>query len=128
MDHKTQLQMPEGNSKTHITQLHNYGCGAACVAFISGVNYLKVVSLLSELIVLVKGYHCRELVIALERLGLTYSLNHINSKKRKLVYQEGVIVFIRRSKKYPAGHYLVRHNNLWMDPWVNFPQNSDISQ
>ena len=34
---------------------------------------------------------------------------------------EGVIVFIERSKKYPAGHYVIKTKKGWMNSWINFP-------
>jgi len=41
---------------------------------------------------------------------------------------EGAIVLLRRSKVYPVGHYLIRHNDQWMDPWMNLPQDNDITR
>ena len=34
----------------------------------------------------------------------------------------GVIVFLEKSEEYPMGHYLVRANDKWMNPWVNYPE------
>jgi len=42
------------------------------------------------------------------------------------MYEDGVIVFIKRSVRYPAGHYLARMNGQWMDPWINFPNDQNI--
>jgi len=38
-----------------------------------------------------------------------------------LLNQNGAIVFVERSKKYPAGHYLIKTKKGWMNPWINFP-------
>ena len=37
------------------------------------------------------------------------------------MYQPNAIVYVKKSKKYPAGHYLCRLGHKWMDPWINFP-------
>ena len=40
------------------------------------------------------------------------------------MYQPNAIVYVKKSKKYPAGHYLCRLGYIgykWMDPWINFP-------
>ncbi|MBI5391734.1 hypothetical protein HZB00_01905 [Candidatus Woesearchaeota archaeon] len=39
-------------------------------------------------------------------------------------FTENTIVFIRRSKDYPAGHYLAKTKTGWMDPWINFDLSS----
>ena len=59
--------------------------------------------------------------------GLKYTSRHIKRGTRQ-VYDEGTIVLIRRSKQYPTGHYLIRHNQHWMDPWINLPYNKDITK
>ena len=40
---------------------------------------------------------------------------------KNLLNRNGTIVFIERSKKYPAGHYLVKTEKGWMNSWINFP-------
>ena len=53
---------------------------------------------------------------------LAYEYRYIKPKIRKLIYRPGTIIFIARSKKYPAGHYLAMGSGKgWMDPWINFP-------
>ena len=40
----------------------------------------------------------------------------------KMLRIPGTIVFIEKSKKYPAGHFLVKTaQSSWMNPWINFP-------
>ena len=55
-------------------------------------------------------------------LGLEYVHKKVTSKTRKYLENEGSIVFIAPSKKYPRGHYLARTKKGWMNPWVNFPR------
>ena len=42
------------------------------------------------------------------------------NKKENNSFKENTIVFIKRSKKYPSGHFLVKTRHGWMDPWINF--------
>lgn len=98
------------------------------MAFIVQRTYKEVTTFLGEHKANTKGFTCRELVWALSQFGLFYFYKHINYRNRKLVYQEGVVVFIRRCKKYPVGHYLAHYHNLWMDPWINFLQNRNSAQ
>ncbi len=109
-----------------VTQKHNFGCGVACVAFITGKSYGEVVSVLGEKRAENEGFYCRDLVSALSKFSLAYTYKYVKPRIQRQIHQDGVIVFIKRSKKYPAGHYLARHNGLWMDPWVNFLHNGDV--
>jgi len=68
------------------------------------------------------GYYCRDIVQALAKAGKQYSFRRI---RRKTHYPKNSIVFIARSKRYPAGHFLVRVNR-WMDPWMNFPSIKEV--
>ena len=106
-----------------ITQEDPMGCGVACVAFILNKTYKETIKLFpnphdSK----TKGFYCKEIIEALKRSNLSYAYKYIkNSKLKRLIYNDNSIVYLRRSKKYPAGHYLCRYKNLWMDSWTNFP-------
>ena len=104
-----------------VAQEHTMGCGVACVACVSGVSYSAVFKVLSREHALTRGYFCKELVHALALLGLEYVHKKVTSKTRKYLENEGSIVFIASSKKYPRGHYFARTKKGWMNPWVNFP-------
>lgn len=107
-----------------ITQKHAFGCGAACVAFATNKTYEEVVQALGEDKASKQGFYCKELVRALKNYEYKYIKPHI------LPYLEkpGTIVFMKRGKIYPAGHYVVRTEKGWMDPWINFAENQDISE
>lgn len=105
--------------KHTITQEDGMGCGAACVAFAANRTYRQVVSILGREKARTVGYQLKELVDGLSCFGLSYQYKYVKPKINKSIYQDGVIVFIRRSGKYPYGHYLIRHNGLWIDPWIN---------
>lgn len=111
-----------------VTQLDPLGCGAACISFITGKNYAEVVTLLGQSQAEHRGFYCGELIAVLSKLGISYTYKYIKPWLRNRIYQNKAIVFIKRSESYPAGHYLVRYKGQWMDPWINFCENSNITQ
>lgn len=109
-----------------VTQLDELGCGLACVAFIGNLNYQSARSFLGHNEARVHGFYCRDIVRLLRVLGHGYAYKYVNKKTKPLIFMEGSIVYIRKSKEYPKGHYLTRTQGRWMDPWINFKQNQDI--
>ena len=106
--------------KESVIQNHEFGCGVACAAFVAGESYAVALSELGEDFANWRGFYCREIVRYLNGRGVQYGYCYAKPAKRSLAYGEGSIVFIRRSSRYPAGHYIVRHGGLWMDPWINY--------
>ena len=113
--------------KESLTQEDHMGCGAACVAFTTNTTYKEAARVLGAQKAKTTGYHLQELVDGLESFGLTSHFRHIRPKDTTTPYRSGAIVFIKRSKRYPYGHYLARHNNQWMDPWINLPFDKDLA-
>lgn len=109
-----------------VTQKDDYGCSVACVAFHLGISYRKASSLMGRHKAENKGFNGREIESVLKKYGLNYTFNYLKPKLKKKIYKDKVIVFIKRSKNYPSGHYLVRYRGFWMDPWINFKQNKNI--
>lgn len=110
-----------------ITQEFDYGCGIACFAFVSHQTYKQAETYLGIQQVESTRFWIKDFTAALNSAGLNYESNNIKPRIRSLIYQEGAIVLIKRSKRYQVGHYLVRHNNQWMDPWINLPQDRNIA-
>ena len=106
-----------------IKQENEFGCAVACAAAVLQVDYLNALKLFSDGKKKAQntGFYCREIVDVLTDQGLRYEYKYIKPKLRKRIYKEGVIVFLRRSRRYPEGHYLCRKGNFWMDSWINFP-------
>ncbi len=107
-----------------IKQEDPFGCAVACVASVLRIDYQEALHIFRDGNRKAKttGFYCREIVSALEKEGLKYEYKYISSRFRKKIYKPGTIVFLRRSKKYPEGHYLCRTSSKeWMDSWFNFP-------
>lgn len=109
-----------------VTQEFDYGCGIACFAFALNVSYKEAASILGRKQANSTRFWVKDLTKALNQAGLNYQSRHINDKLRKSIYKSGTIVLIRRSKTYIAGHYLIRHEGMWMDPWINLPSDNNI--
>ncbi|OGD62322.1 hypothetical protein A2215_03765 [Candidatus Berkelbacteria bacterium RIFOXYA2_FULL_43_10] len=108
-----------------VVQKHPFGCAIACVAHVLGIRYDNALTLFRNGSRKAKneGFYCRDII---KTLGNSYYYFYVKDRKRKLIYREGTIVYIRKSKKHPAGHYLAKTPDGWMDPWINFPENKDI--
>lgn len=106
-----------------IKQEDRLGCAVACVAFRLNISYKNSLESFRCGSRKAKntGFLCKDIVEFLEKKGLSYKYSYIKAKVKNEIYQSGAIVFLRRSKNYPAGHYLCRADNKWMDPWINFP-------
>jgi len=102
-----------------VKQEDSMGCGIACVAFVTSVSYnnAKRKYFTNENNADTIGYNCKDIVKALSISGKKYTYKYI---KKRMKFKEGMIVFIKRSKHYPEGHYLVKTKNCWMDSWINY--------
>lgn len=108
-----------------ITQEELMGCGIACVAVALNKSYKSTKELFDNpKYASTKGYYCREIIKVLNKKFGNYNYSKVSEKNKSLLRQNGTIVFIERSKRYPSGHYLIKTKKGWMNPWINFP---DIS-
>jgi hypothetical protein len=98
-----------------ITQEFYYGCGVACYAFALQITYKQAVTRLGKQQAQSDRFWINDFAEALNKSGKVCRAKYVKSHIRPKIYQEGVIVLIRRSPRYPTGHYLIRHDNHWMD-------------
>jgi hypothetical protein len=97
------------------------GCGISCVASILNISYKKALRLFGKKPKHRQGYYCKEIINALKKKRKNYSYKKANKTTKRYLKVPGTIVFIKPSKKYPIGHYLLKTNKGWMNPWVNYP-------
>jgi ABC-type bacteriocin/lantibiotic exporter with double-glycine peptidase domain len=111
-----------------IPQEHAMGCGIACVAFVVGKSYKKIFSHDEESRrAWTRGYYCSELVDILKIFGRQYSWRALTRRTKKSEIPIGSIVFMRRSRQWPEGHYLVKvGENKYMNPWINAPSIKNV--
>jgi len=122
--------MEKETPPTPIAQKHLFGCSVACVAFILRLNYSTTLKLFnkSEYKAEYYGSYCKEITEILNNQGKNFEYKYVKENIKRKIYQNNTIVFIKRSKKYPDGHYLCRYKNLWMDPWINFQNDKKIKK
>lgn len=111
-----------------VKQKDEFGCGVACVAALLSITYQQALKLFDDGYVKAKtkGFLCKEVCLALNKLGRNYKYKYVKNRLKNKIYQLGVIVFIKKSKKYPANHYLLRVENKWLDPWINLSRDKNI--
>lgn len=110
-----------------ITQESDFGCGIACFAFAVNLSYKQASRFLGHEQSNSDRFWIKDFNSALNRAGVKYDYKYLKPRLLKNIYQDGTIVLIRRSRIYPSGHYLIRYDGQWMDPWINISQNKDIN-
>lgn len=105
--------------KDSVTQESDYGCGIACFAFATDLTFARAAQCLGKTGATHEGVPLRHMVAVLNDYGLSVTRNYVKSHLLGRIKEEGTIILTKRSTDYPVGHYLVRHNNAWMDPWIN---------
>ena len=98
------------------------GCSVACVASLTNSSYKQAQKLFEKNHSATRGYYLDEVVRALAKKGFNYKSGKLTAKTKKYLAKNGSIIFIKRSKKFPAGHYLLRTSKGWMNSWQNYPK------
>lgn len=114
--------------KKSITQIHALGCGIACIAFILNKSYKVLINSSTGIRAEKRGFYAKELVALLKKYDQNYKFKYIKNRFKNIYYKDKVIVYLKKSRSYPKGHYLVRFKKLWMDPWINFIISKDIKK
>lgn len=106
-----------------VKQEHFSGCAVACVAFVLKSSYKRALKSFDngDERAKFRGFYCREIINALEKKGLRYSLKYVKRRKHH-DYPFGAIVYLQKTAKHPTGHYLCNTPSGWMDSWINFPR------
>lgn len=100
-----------------VTQEHGMGCAVACVAYSRDISYKVAHKRFSRLSgAWTNGYKWREVAKAAD-----FDYCYLKPSKKHLLKVTGTIVYVVSCRKYPFGHYLVRTDNGWMNPWINNP-------
>ena len=110
-----------------VTQEDLMGCGIACVACVLNKSYKSAKKLFrNPKHADTKGYYCRDIIDVLKNAGLIYTFVKATSKNKGFLKRYSTIVFIARNNKYFNGHYLVKTEKGWMNPWINFPNLASV--
>ncbi len=107
-----------------VAQEDGLGCAVACVAFVLQIPYSESLKLFDDGPRRVKSkanFYCPEIVEILNDRGLHYSWKKLNKNVTESEIPNLSIVFVKKSKSLPYGHFLCKYDHQWMDPWINLP-------
>ncbi len=113
-----------------VKQEDNLGCAVACVAFVLKIKYSDSLDLFidgKKRVEKTANFYCPEIAKILNKNGLNYAWTKLSDKNQKLLLANNSIVFIKKSDKYPYGHFLTKHKGKWMDPWINLPEQNILA-
>lgn len=112
------------------------GCGIACLSNLLNRSYDQIKKdFESKFYTIERGIKIFDIVNYLETQKLKYKSKFFNKNKKyklnkaeadKFSKIENSITLITKSKKYPAGHYLLRTKKGWIDPWYNLPSIDNV--
>lgn len=105
-----------------VTQESPMGCGVACCASLASLSYKQMRKHFEkgEIKDCTTGFYNKDIISALSKVGFLakgYSAKRRGNKR----INPGTIIFIKRSKDYPEGHFLLKIQRGWMNPWINYP-------
>ena len=112
--------------KKSITQETDYGCGVACFAFTTNLTFTQAAKYLGKTGTTSEGVPLQHLLLAMNNYGLNYVCKYVKPHLLDRIEEEGTIILTKRSTDYPVGHYLVRHEGMWMDPWINMLESRTV--
>ena len=104
--------------KKSITQEMPYCCGIACFAFVCNTSYKQVADFLGLEQAKSDRFLVKHVREELNRFGVRYISRHVKPDQA-IEPIDGTIVLLRRSKRFPVGHYLAYYHGEWMDPYIN---------
>lgn len=110
------------------------GCGIACIANLLSLEYDIVKDSFEKRFYSIgKGVKVFDMATFLmEQTKCEYKAKFFNQKNFDTSLAKsnsenlGSITLIYRNEKYPVGHYLLRVENGWVDPWINYPSIDDV--
>jgi hypothetical protein len=103
-----------------IAQEAPMGCGVACAASLAGLSYKEMRKLFKDGEIKDKttGFYNKDFVKAFSKLNIQAEGCTAKKWGAKRI-KSGTIVFVSRSKKFPEGHFLLKTEKGWMNPWIN---------
>jgi predicted double-glycine peptidase len=110
--------------KKYIKQEDSMGCGVACVAYILGISYGKAVDLFTQKQKRgSRGFTSKDITEAIKMSGVTYKSVYVGREKEPKI-ENNSIVYVPKCEYFPYGHYLVKIQNGYMDPFINLHESN----
>lgn len=107
-----------------VSQQDEWGCGIACVASLTGLSYKEARSRLearkgNPIDTGTPGLELEPIIDVLRDAGITM-VQQVGAKR----WPSGTIAFLSEEwgRYRGTGHYLLRTDDGWMDPWANLDE------
>lgn len=108
-----------------VPQKHMWGCGIACVASRLGISYEYAKERLEK----IKGKGINAYPHGLDLDPIVHVLRRSRIKVVADWYAKsfptGTIAYISGERPYKDGHYVLKVDGGWMDPWININRPND---
>lgn len=119
--------------KPAVRQEDDFGCGFACIAYICDMNYQDVKKCTDNADKAKTGsYRCKFLADTLNRIykenkiEKIWKTKYVGKTKNPKIPSDS-IVYISKNYKYKYGHYIVKTDQGYMNPFVNVDKvDSDV--
>lgn len=103
-----------------VVQLDEWGCGVACIASLLGISYEDAYWLArrekgDSIAGGVPGLELHHIAMILQEGGIHVVADWQESED----FPVGTILFVEGPEPYDGGHYILRTQKGWMDPWAN---------
>lgn len=110
--------------KKYIKQEDSMGCGIACVAYILDISYGKAVDLFTQKQKReTRGFTSKDITEAIKVFGTNYKSVYVGREKKSEI-ENNSIVYVPKCDYFPYGHYLVKIQNGYMDPFINLHESN----
>lgn len=110
--------------KKYISQEDAMGCGIACVAYILSISYGEAVTLFTDKQKRwSRGFTSKDITEAIRTFGGAYRSVYIGREEKPCI-ENSSIVYVPKCKYFPHGHYLVKIQNGYMDPFINLHESN----
>lgn len=105
-----------------IAQETPMGCAVACAASVANLSYRRMRRHFDNAAIkeVDSGFYNRDIILALKKVKIIAKSFSIKRWAGRRILS-GSIVFVGRNASYPFGHYYVKLERGWMNPWRNFP-------
>jgi ABC-type bacteriocin/lantibiotic exporter with double-glycine peptidase domain len=110
--------------KKYIKQEDSMGCGIACVAYVLGISYEKAVNLFTQKQKReTRGFTSKDITEAIKMFSVNYKSVYVGREKEPRI-ENNSIVYVPKCDYFPYGHYLVKIQDGYMDPFINLHESN----
>ncbi len=109
----------------YIKQEDAMGCGVACVAYVLRISYQEALMLFGKKHRKeAQGFTSKDITQALKRGGVTYKSVYVGREHSPKI-ENNSIIYVPKCDYFLYGHYLVKIQNGYMDPFINLHESND---